>query len=200
MEAGFSLAADRSTKTLPVAFAEVVFIGGWLLALLRAASSEPNPANWVNVEAHSVAFSALYLWVTTALVIGSVIGASQSEDSIPRHLQGFEYDRSVLLGENAERLSTDERKQREWCERGVARAMNGGLYSCRPTKWTPDAAGTSIRTGTLIVLAIIATAVIGIGCLTAGVLSYLIPPRGPSCRHIPESMMWVLLFIGLWTY
>jgi hypothetical protein len=69
-ETAYSLASDRSTKSLPVFFAETIFIGGWILALLKAASSDPSPSNWVPVEAHSVAFSGLYLWVTSAVIIG----------------------------------------------------------------------------------------------------------------------------------
>lgn len=90
METGYALAADRSTRTLPVVFAEVIFIGGWMIALAKAASSEPNPTNWPNVELQSVAISAIYLWVTTAVAIGAVIGTTQTEGAVPRILEGFE--------------------------------------------------------------------------------------------------------------
>jgi hypothetical protein len=97
-ETAGSLASDRQTRILPVVLAELVFIGGWVISLIKAASSEPNPTNWVNVEAQSIAISALYLWITSTVVIASLIGASQSEDSIPRILHGFEYQMKALGG------------------------------------------------------------------------------------------------------
>ena len=188
--------------------AEIFFISGWLIALLKAASSEPNASNWVNVEAHSVAFSALYLWVTSAVVMGSAIGASQTESSIPRILQGFEYhvtkvqeEKRVKLDPQAlivpaqiqeyrvRRPSAGGREDTGWCRTSSDRATYGGVYSWKPTKWRHVPRQFDIDTGTLISYSLIATVVVGSGFLTAAILSSLVSPRGPSCRHVPESFM-----------
>ncbi|KAF2184313.1 hypothetical protein K469DRAFT_688793 [Zopfia rhizophila CBS 207.26] len=95
-DTSFALAADRSTRFLRVLIAEAFFIATWAIALLRASSSEQNPSNWVNVEAHSIAFSAMYLWVTSAVTMGAVIGAPQTAGAVPRLLQRFEYDIRTL--------------------------------------------------------------------------------------------------------
>lgn len=191
-ETANALAADRSTKSLPVVFAEIIFIGGWLIALIKAASSDPSPTNWANVEAHSVAFSGLYLWVTSAVVIGSVIGASQTEGSIPRLLQGLEYHVSDIRGCRVRRPSAVDREETEWCKTSTDRAIHGGVHSWRPTKWKHaprDRFSIRISIGTLICFGIFSMLVVGVGLLTAAILSYYVPPRGPSCRHIPECLM-----------
>jgi hypothetical protein len=198
-ETAFSLAADRQTKTLPVAIAEVFFVAGWIIALLKAAASEPSPTNWVNVEAHSIAFSALYLWVTSAVGIGAVIGASQTEGSIPRLLQGFEYNMTPFRGDSvpcyrARRPSAASREKRNWCKTFTDRAIHGGVYCWRPQKWRGIPEHFGIDNSILIVYAFVATAVVGSSFLVAAILSYLVAPRGPSCRHIPESMMYVYMF------
>ena len=41
----------------------------------------------INVEAHSIAYSALYFWIIPAVILSSVIGVSQTEASIPRILR-----------------------------------------------------------------------------------------------------------------
>ncbi|ORX95507.1 hypothetical protein BCR34DRAFT_607932 [Clohesyomyces aquaticus] len=252
--AAFALAADRSTKTLPVAFAEIFFVGGWMIALARAASAEPGPGNWINVEAHSVAFSALYLWVTSVVVLGAIIGASQTEDSIPRILQRYEIDMNGLkeppggpnssipailemFGRRMEQLQNApaqegasisnmlERLKKDieslqstpcprsinegWCEREGLRAVNGGVYSWKPRKWRPTKEGTkqwgdvldeaNIGTGSLLWYAFVATMVVGSSLVLSSCFTYLVPPKGPSCRHIGEGFMfscWAVSFAG----
>lgn len=188
-ETAYSLAADRATKSLPVVFAEVIFIGGWIIALIKAASSDPGPTNWAGVEVHSVAFSALYLWVTSTVVIGSVIGASQTESSIPRLLQGFEYHLNDLRGHTARRPSAADREENAWCRTSIDRAIHGGVHSWRPTKWRRIPTEHGIGTQTLVVYSVVSAVFVGIGLATGAVLSYLVPPRGPGCRQIPESLM-----------
>ncbi|KAF1955510.1 hypothetical protein CC80DRAFT_493009 [Byssothecium circinans] len=196
-ESADCLAADRQTKSLPVALAEVFFIGGWVIALIKAAASEPNPTNWPNVEVHSVAFSGLYLWVASAVVVASVIGSSQTEASIPRLLQGFEYHLTEARARHgARRPSQDHRNEVGWCETGQNRAIYGGLSSWRPTKWTNRSKDFGIST--LMMAGFVGAAMIMVGAsyLAAIVLSYNVPPRGPNCRHIPETMMFVFWLIS----
>lgn len=186
-----------------------------MIALVKAASSDPSPTNWANVEAHSVALSALYLWVTSAVALGSVIGVSQTERAIPRLLQGFE-NRLWIIQKNREdessatdrnetepcRTSTDrginDREslpsvvgddETEWCRTSADRAIHGGVYSWRPMKWKHIPNEFDIGMSTLISYAIVSIILVGIGFVTGALLSYFVTPRGPSCRHVPESLM-----------
>ncbi|KAF1921844.1 hypothetical protein BDU57DRAFT_64211 [Ampelomyces quisqualis] len=193
-EAAGSLAGDRQTRTLPVVLAEIFFIGGWIVSLIKAAGSEPSPTNWVNVEAQSIAISALYLWVTSAVVLGSVIGASQTEDAVPRILHTLEHDILALRGLANSRPSFEKRVDGGWCKRNIDRAIHGGTYSWRPMKWR---AGYGPRGPRNAIFAYFAAATLFVGCsfLVSAILSYLVAPRGWSCRHIPESivfLLWVL--------
>lgn len=54
----------------------------------RTASSASISSDtvYINVEAHSIAYSALYFWIIPAVILGSVIGVSQTKASIPRIL------------------------------------------------------------------------------------------------------------------
>jgi hypothetical protein len=220
-ETAGSLAADRQTRTLPVILSEIVFAGGWVISLVKAMSSEPNPTNWVNVEAQSIAISALYLWATSAIVLGSLIGASQTEDSIPRILESFEQKLGEIcngskrqaccdhqcrcepsendateapavvdsLDMNQGLQDVDEAEETTCPQKSRKRAMNGGTYSWRPNK--RDAFGIELKTSKRALLghALIAILVVGSSCMISAILSFLVPPRGPSCRHIPETMV-----------
>ncbi|CAI6338279.1 unnamed protein product [Periconia digitata] len=216
------LAADRQTKSLPVALAELFFIGGWIIALIKAAASNPSPTNWPNVEIHSVAFSGLYLWVTSSVAIASVIGVSQTEASIPRLLQGFEYHldcvnvelKTLAVGDlssslfpstvtetptqvQSRRPSAAHREAVRWCSTGEARAAQGGLNAWRPTKWNRPRSH-KISNLTMSGFIVAALVVVGASYVTAILLSYYVPPHGPGCRHIPETLMfviWVASFI-----
>jgi hypothetical protein len=186
-ETAGALAADRQTRTLPVVLAEIIFIGGWIISLVKAASSEPGPTNWVNVEAQSIAISALYLWVTFTVVIGSLIGASQTEDSVPRILHSFEYQLAAFQGGSGRRPSMKARSDMMWCRRSTDRALHGGLYSWRPHKWRQ---GTfNVEASAIFLYSCTAIAVVGSSLLISAVLSYLVAPQGFNCRHIPEALV-----------
>ncbi|KAF2635829.1 hypothetical protein P280DRAFT_510845 [Massarina eburnea CBS 473.64] len=193
-ESADCLAADRQTKTLPVALAESFFIGGWVIALVKAASSEPNPTNWPNIEIHSVAFSGLYLWVASAVVVACFIGVSQTETSIPRLLQGMEYHLPETRARpEARRPSLASRKETSWCVTGHERAIKGGLNSWRPNKWVKRQR-QEFGISTLAMVGFVGAAMITVvtSYATAIILSYYVPPQGPDCRHIPESLMFLI--------
>jgi hypothetical protein len=171
--------------------AETFFIGGWVISLIKAASSEPNPTNWVNVEAQSIAISALYLWVTSTVVLASLIGASQTEDAVPRLLHGFEYQLAAFRAGRDRRPSMDERVDTDWCKRSIDRAVRGGTYSWRPMKWTVGRAACTLGTRDLLGYSFVATLFVGCSFLVSATLSYLVSPRGFSCRHIAEIMVLV---------
>ncbi|KAK7190822.1 hypothetical protein PSPO01_02985 [Paraphaeosphaeria sporulosa] len=192
------LAADRATKSLPVFVAESFFIGGWLIALLKAALSEPSSNNWPNVEVHSIAFSGMYLWITSAVVLGSLIGASQTEGSIPRLLQAFEYQLTQVHGQLSRRPSATHREESGWCKTGIERAIHGGLNNWRPRKWSSRQRSLDISNWQMVSYVMVALIALGASFLTAIVLSNFVPPHGMNCRHIPQTVMltiWLVSFL-----
>ena len=55
-----------------------------------SAASLYSSTVYINVEAHSIAFSALYFWIIPAVILSSVIGVSQTKVSIPRILSSIQ--------------------------------------------------------------------------------------------------------------
>ncbi|KAE9362864.1 hypothetical protein N431DRAFT_358157 [Stipitochalara longipes BDJ] len=214
-----ALAADRSTKFLPIIVAQGFFIGTIAIAFGRTkdSASGPNPATFINIEAHSIAFSSLYFWIIPAVMISSIIGVSQTEAAIPRILKRFRdevlaafpdwKDEMHLLKED---LTTELRER------------SGGIYSWQPKESREAVQNTIRRTDPyrnnpgrgpfatfLQKFAWIITRCITLrpgsesfpvviftySALTGILISYLIPPVGFDCRHAGELsivLTWVL--------
>lgn len=193
------LAADRHTKTLPVFFAELFFILGFTITLYKATLYWPSASNWPNVEAHSLAFSWLYLWVTGAVVIGGVIGVSQTENSVPRLLQQFEYHISEFHQSpqpaEGRRPSAISRQETRWCKIGRERAIAGGVYSWKPKKWKQDLGTFKLGYLSLFQFALVALIIVGASFATAFTLSYTVPKAAVGCRHIPQTLMFVCVLL-----
>jgi hypothetical protein len=119
-----ALAADRATAFLPIITAQGIFVGALAVAVFKTATITSTSSLFVNVEAHSIAFSALYFWIIPAVFLSSVIGVSQTEGTIPRILKdlraAFTTD-SILEGIELPEL--DDRK---------ARTVSGGIYAWQP--------------------------------------------------------------------
>ena len=109
-----ALAADRTTKFFPIVIALTLFVSALALALTRFSTSPPINSDPINVEAHSIAFSALYFYVITAVFLSSMIGVSQTEWAIPRILSDLE-ELAIVLP------SRDNLTE--------CRLLHGGLYS-----------------------------------------------------------------------
>ena len=131
-QTGRALAADRSTKFLPIIVAQIFFIAAIAIAILRTVSAakrdELSGTIFINVEAHSIAFSALYFWIIPAVFLSAVIGVSQTEAAIPRILRRFQVDLN--------RLDTPMSVQmpNHCLEKEKARVFYGGIYSWQPAK------------------------------------------------------------------
>lgn len=136
-ETASSLAADRTTSFLPLVVAQVLFTGSVVFAVVRTISAADYPANYpaifVNIEIHSIAYSALYLWVISVTLIAAFIGASQTTDSIPRILERFETD---LTTYNYQGTVLRHPHQRD-SDRHL-RDLDGGIYSWQPRKWRTE--------------------------------------------------------------
>lgn len=85
LECASHLAADRSTKFLPVIVAQAFFIGSVVVAIIRTKSlaEGPNPQTYIDIETYSIGFTALYFWVISAVTLTSVIGTSQTAQFHP---------------------------------------------------------------------------------------------------------------------
>ena len=90
------LAADRATKSVIIIVLQCIFIASVGVALLRTAAAADSSASsdtvFINVEAHSIAFSAQYLWIIPAVILASIIGVSQTEAAIPNILRRLKDD------------------------------------------------------------------------------------------------------------
>ncbi|KAL8692870.1 MAG: hypothetical protein Q9218_002193 [Villophora microphyllina] len=134
-QTGRALAADRSTKSLPIIVAQTFFIGAVAIAIGRTTSaarlSTSSDTVFINVEAHSIAFSALCFWIIPAVFLASVIGVSQTEAAIPRILRRFQgdLDRSRLL----QRVQMPN----HCLEDDQKRVFYGGIYSWQPSRCQP---------------------------------------------------------------
>ncbi|KAG4438394.1 hypothetical protein IFR05_006100 [Cadophora sp. M221] len=203
---GNALAADRSTKFLPIAVAESFFIGSIAVAYgrTRQSAAGTNAQTFINIEAFSVAFSALYFWIIPAVFLSSVVGVSQTENAIPRILERFRDDVKKQFKDWDVRLPTKEVDRMNT----ASRERKGGLYSWAPveaqesvkaniradgdhrngfsSRWErvkhTASSVLSLRPGSLTLpfVAVTYSAVTGIW------ISYLVPPRGFECRHIGE--------------
>jgi hypothetical protein len=125
----------------------------------------------VNVEAQSIAISALCLWSTSAVTQGSFIGASQTEDSILRILGSLERQLAQVSNGGA-------RPDTSWYRRSIDRAIHGGTHSWRPDKWKREQLRSHVGGLGLFMYSLVAMFIVGGGFLMAALLSFLVSPRG----------------------
>lgn len=127
------LAADRSTTSLNIAFAMAFFVATVGMAVGRtvSAANAHSDTVFINVEAHSIAFSAQYFWILPAVFLGSFIGVSQTEPAISHILTRFRKDldpSSSPTELELPEISTEV----EW---RMYRINCGGIYSWQPSEW-----------------------------------------------------------------
>ena len=87
-------------------------------------TSDLNNQVFINIEAHSIAFTALYFWVIPLVILGSVIGVSQTKAAIPRILKRFQAE-----------LPSDAHLPYEGFHELDVRTFQGGIYSWQPAKY-----------------------------------------------------------------
>jgi hypothetical protein len=173
-----ALAADRATKSLPIAVAQCFFIASVGIAIFRTAAAADSSASsdtvFINVEAHSIAFSALYFWIIPAVFLSSIIGVSQTEANIPRILRKLEAGESRFETLNK---SLDQSQ----------RIYHGGVYLWQPSKWQCETLSSWKQNHMLLPYLIVL-----LGTVTGMTVSALVPPDGIDCRHIAQlSMLFV---------
>ena len=148
--------------------------------MFRTASAAGEQASsdtvFINVEAHSIAFSAQYFWIIPAVFLGSVIGVSQTEAAIPRILRRFQIDVERLNLPNKVKLPNDCLEDNE------KRTFHGGVYS-----WQPQRSHLSHD--------VLSHVIVIMGTATGMLISGLVPPDGWNCRHFGEILIlfaWLL--------
>ena len=132
-ETANALAADRATNFLPIIVAQCFFIAAVGIAIGRTASAAGTPTSsdtvFINVEAHSIAFSAQYFWIVPAVFLGSVIGVSQTEAAVPHIL------RQLQRNLDSSGLPRTINLPNEWLDSMSRRISGSGIYSWQPSKW-----------------------------------------------------------------
>lgn len=175
------LAANRTTKFLPITVALLIFNGSFGLAYGRTVSLPEGPNNWIPIELHSIAFSASFLWLTETVLLSALIGVPQTEASVP----------SILKIESA-----------------VPPAINlvaaGALPSFRPDMWRRGnrrLQSLTVSRWRVLALTWVATVLVASGTFVAWAISYTIPPQRFGCRHTAQGAilsLWVAnLVVGI---
>lgn len=209
-----ALAADRSTKLLPIAVALLFFIGAVGIAIFRTAAAAGKSATsdtvFINVEAHSIAFSALYFWIIPAVFLSSIIGVSQTEAAIPRILRRFEVDLArIALPKNAtlpEECVDDDglvlpkniKLLNECLKDDQKRIFHGGVYSWQPSK-PVEASQAGFLWG---IRGLLPYSIVILGTMAGMLVSSLVPPEGFDCRNWAELLICIIWILsaqaGLW--
>ena len=202
-----ALAADRSTKLLPIAVAQFFFIGAVGIAIFRTTAAASNSATsdtvFINVEAHSIAFTALYFWIIPAVFLSSIIGVSQTEAAIPRILKRFQVDldrmalpKNVTLPEDCIDddglvLPKEIKLLNECFKDDQKRVFHGGVYS-----WQPSSQVKASQAGSLWgIRGLLPYSIVVLGTMAGMLVSSLVPPVGFDCRNWAElviCIIWIL--------
>ena len=121
-----ALAGDRATAFLPIIVAQTFFVGAIVIAVGRTASSASISSDtvYINVEAHSIAYSALYFWIIPAVILSSVIGVSQTEASIPRILRLIQHRPPLPHSERLAEVIAWVKNDRRMAKEGLAELSN----------------------------------------------------------------------------
>lgn len=168
--------------------AQGFFVGAVGVAIGKAASNTSSTSIFVNVEAHSIAFSALYFWLIPAVFLSSIIGVSQTENAVPRILGRFQSGLNQELGERSFTLPN------HLLASGATRIENGGIYS-----WKPDRPGEyeSKQFFPLVQRNGIPLFIVCLGTITAMSVSWFVPPDGWQPRQCAQAsilLAWILSF------
>jgi hypothetical protein len=185
------LAADRSTKFLPIIVAQGFFVGSIAVAIAKLTADPYSTSFYLNVEVYSIAFSALFFWILPAVFLTSVIGVSQTKNAMPRILQRLQD------GFNHELLDPRIVFPNEVLDEEQRRVISGGIYS-----WKPDRKGVKGPKQLELLISLLQQNFLPLmividGTLTAFLVSNHVPPEGWETRLCAQSMVlltWLLSF------
>ena len=151
------LAANRSTKFLPIIVSLLLFNGSFGLAYGRTVSQPESVDNWIPIELHSVAFSACFLWLTEAVLLSALIGVPQTAASV------------LSILNIPERSAAD-------------RVAAGALPS-----WQPNMGQRTVSTWRVAALNSVAVMLVASSTFIAWAISFAVPPERFGCRHAAQG-------------
>ena len=214
LESASHLAADRSTKFLPVIIAQAFFIGSIVIAIIRTKSlaEGPNPQTYIDIEMYSIGFTALYFWVISAVTLTSVIGASQTANSIPNILTGFRLNLSKAFPQRNINLpqifDAEERYRRggiySWQPDGASEDFFDNAAPCVQRLLTPTVPRNRRRSSTRVRLyqswpwfcTVLPLLSVSFGTIIGMLFTSLVPPDGWSCRSIAEIAIFAVWLVS----
>lgn len=187
--------------------AQGFFIGNIVIALVRTKTltTGPNPATFINIEAYSIGFSALYFWLTFAVSLSSVIGTSQTAAAIPRILGQLRDDLIPITDGRLKKLPNTFKE--------AARIRNGGIYSWQPGRranqisawssspwnWAISRRLTPFTTYSILrasfpgsFRSVLPYLSLTLAASTGWLISYLVPPVGWGCRNNGELIIYLI--------
>ena len=167
--------------------AQGFFVGALAIAVFKTTTVTSTSSLFVNVEAHSIAFSALYFWIIPAVFLSAMIGVSQTEKSIGRILKTLQTALSPETGLEGTRIRLpDIPADNEWKER----IAKGGIYS-----WQPE----STSEGLWDPANFLPIFIVSSGTITAMLVSCFVPADGwqpRHCAHASFLLTWILSFLA----
>ena len=106
--------------------AQTFFVAAIVIAVGRTASAASISSDtvYINVEAHSIAYSALYFWIIPAVILSSVIGVSQTKASIPRILRSIHHKPPLSHPEELAEVITCINNDRRVAKENLAELRN----------------------------------------------------------------------------
>ena len=170
--------------------AQGFFVGALAVAVSKTTTITSTSSLFVNVEAHSIAFSALYVWIIPAVFLSAMIGVSQTEKNISRILEAL---RTALKHEtDLKRIPIhlpgipiiNERNQR---------IAEGGIYS-----WQPESNSEGLGQWDSVAANLLAIFTVFSGTITAMLVSGFVPADGwqpRHCAHASFFLTWTLSFL-----
>lgn len=175
--------------------AELIFLASYAISFVRAFKSPFNPKAPWHLDVLAISFSFSYVWAIPAVLLGALIGVTQSELAVPRILRPLKghtdlqnpWATSVEPVDNLETNSICKFVQRPDLD---GRLRHGGIPSWRPDKWAtfsdhfPEAwRRATRRSGRLCLLSVV---LVGLGTIAGLLLSSRTPPGGFGCRTAAE--------------
>jgi hypothetical protein len=140
---------------------------------------------FINVEAHSIAFSALYFWIIPAVFLSAVIGVSQTEKNIGRILETLQTALTHETGlEDIHLPGVPTINEREW------RVAGGGIYS-----WQPESNSEGLKLS--VTINFLSFFTVSSGTITAMLVSGFVPADGwqpRHCAHATFLLTWIFSF------
>jgi hypothetical protein len=172
--------------------AQGFFVGALAVAISKTSTLTSTSSLYVNVEAHSIAFSALYFWIIPAVFLSAIIGVSQTEKNIGRILGVLETKLKLRTGLKHIQLpspyTTNDEK--------TVRIVSGGIYAWQPESKTPQkpkglwhSVKVSVKVNCLPFFTVSS------GTITAMLVSGFVPAEGWQPRHFAYSS-----FLSIWIF